>query len=41
MRQLSPIRSVGRTTLAVMGVASVAVLVFAGYAASPLVEAAG
>ncbi len=41
MRQLSPIRSVRRATLAVMGVASVAVLVFLGYAASPLVEAAG
>ena len=41
MRQLSPIRSVRRATLAVMGVASVAVLVFSGYAASPLVEAAG
>ena len=41
MRQPSPIRSVRRATLAVMGVASVAVLVFSGYAASPLVEAAG
>ena len=44
MRQRSPIRSVRRATLAVMGVASVAVLVFtlrSGYAASPLVEAAG
>ncbi len=41
MRQPSPIRSVRRATLAVMGVASVAVLVFLGYAASPLVEAAG
>ena len=41
MRQPSPIRSVRRATLAVMGVASVAVLVFSGYAASPLVEAVG
>ena len=41
MRQSSPIRSVRRATLAVMAVASVPVLVFSGYAASPWVEAAG
>ena len=44
MRQPSPIRSVRRATLAVMGVAAVAVFVFtlrSGHAASPLGEVAG